>query len=154
VSSTPEADKIIRAWGKDNVKRKEQGRSKVSARALKELYPSVLEDSKEELIRTRWRDYLNPSTNASPFTSEEDKTIITNVPEGSTAIKGTWVRTLLDAMSDRRRPQVVARITELGLCRKLPKPKRHAPSQGEQTKKKQKKQQKHKKQKTGSGWLG
>jgi hypothetical protein len=71
----------------------------MSARALKELCPSVLEDSKEELIRTRWRDYLNPSTNASPFTSEEDKTIITNVPEGSTAInpfasaifwKGTW----------------------------------------------------------------
>jgi hypothetical protein len=56
-------------------------------------------------------------------------------------------------MSDRRRPQVVARITELGLCRKLPKPKRHAPSQGEQTKKKQKKQQKQKKQKTGSGWV-
>jgi hypothetical protein len=137
-----EADNIIRAWGVENIKRKEQGHGlpKVSAIELKKgVHASVLKDIKVGLIQSRWREYLHPSINTKPFTPKEDEIIITGVPEGSTAIKGTWVRIVLERMSDRRRPQLVARIAEPGLCQKPPKQKRDAPSQGEQTKKKQKK---------------
>jgi hypothetical protein len=42
MSSSPEADKIIRAWGMDNLKRTEQRLPKVSAIALKEEHALVL----------------------------------------------------------------------------------------------------------------
>jgi hypothetical protein len=86
VSSSPEADKIIIAWGMENLKRKEQGLRNVSAKALKEEHTSVLKVLKVSLIQSRWCNYLNPSINASPFTPEEDEIVITNVPEDSTTI--------------------------------------------------------------------
>jgi hypothetical protein len=147
MSSSPEADNIIRAWGVENLKRTEQRVPKVSAIALKEVHASVLKDIKVELIQSRWRDYLNPSTKTTPFTPEEDEIIKAIVPGVSTAITGTWMKNLQKLMSagGRPKPQVVTRIRELGLCKKPPKQKRDALSQGKQTKKKQKKQQKQKK---------
>jgi hypothetical protein len=45
------------------------------------------------------------------------------VPVGSTAIAGKWVKKLHKFMTagGRPRPQVVKRITELGLCQNPPK---------------------------------
>ena len=73
-------------------------------------------------------------------------------PQGVCVCGGMRTRALTRAhMSDRSRPQVVARTSYLHLCKKLPTPKRGAPSQGEQTKKKQKKQKQQQKQKKRLG---
>jgi hypothetical protein len=92
MSSSPEADNIIRAWGVENLKRTEQRLPKVPAIALKEEHASVRKVLKVSLIQSRWRNYLNPSIKTTPFTPKEDEIIKAIVPGVSTAITGTWMK--------------------------------------------------------------